>query len=62
VTAQVTKFKIEGDSDIHLALSDGGSYLNAEMPAANCLPKNSRARKAIVVAHKKFKTGLGRGA
>jgi hypothetical protein len=33
VTAQITEFKLEADSDIHLVLFDANSYLIAEMPA-----------------------------
>jgi hypothetical protein len=34
VPAQITEFKLEGDSDIHLVLYDDNAYLVAEMPAA----------------------------
>jgi hypothetical protein len=60
VTAQITEFKLEGDSDIHLVLFDGGAYLIAEMPAAQCLPKKTRDRKAIVAARKKFEASCGK--
>jgi hypothetical protein len=60
VTAQITEFKLEGDSDIHLVLFDGGAYLIAEMPAAQCLPKKTRDRKAIVAARKKFELSCGK--
>jgi len=59
VTAQITQFKLEGDSDIHLVLFDASAYLIAEMPAAECLPKNTRDRKAIIAARKKFTTSCG---
>jgi hypothetical protein len=45
VSAQITEFKLEGDSDIHLVLY-GLGYLIAEMPAAQCIPKKARDRKA----------------
>jgi hypothetical protein len=60
VSAQVTEFKIEGDSDIHLVLFGDGDYLIAEMPAAKCLPKKTRDRKAIIAARKKFETSCGK--
>jgi len=60
VTAQITEFKIEGDSDIHLVLFDAGAYLIAEMPAAQCLPKRTRDRKAIVAARKKDEASCGK--
>jgi hypothetical protein len=59
VLAQITEFKIEGDSDIHLVLFDEGAYLIAEMPAAECLPKTARDRKAIIAARKKFTASCG---
>jgi hypothetical protein len=60
VTAQITEFKLEGDSDIHLVLFDANSYLIAEMPEAQCLPKKTRDRKAIIAARKKFETSCGK--
>ena len=60
VSAQVTEFKLEGDSDIHLVLFGDGDYLIAEMPAATCLPKKTRDRRAIVAARKKFETSCGK--
>jgi hypothetical protein len=59
VTAQITEFKLEGDSDIHLVLFDENAYLIAEMPAAQCLPKKTRDRKAIIAARKKFEASCG---
>ncbi len=59
VRAQITEFKIEGDSDIHLVVFDQGTYLIAEMPAAECLPKKTRDRKAIIAARKKFESSCG---
>jgi hypothetical protein len=60
VLAQITEFKLEGDSDIHLILFGDGAYLIAEMPAGQCLPKSTRDRKAIVAARKKFETNCGK--
>jgi len=60
LTAQITEFKREGDSDIHLILFDAGSYGIAEMPAAACVPKKARARKAIINARKQFETACGK--
>jgi hypothetical protein len=37
VSGQITEFKIEGDSDIHLVLFGDGGYLNAlAAPARTC--------------------------
>jgi hypothetical protein len=60
VTVQITEFKREGDSDIHLILFDPGTYGIAEMPAAACVPKKARARKAIINARKKFEAACGK--
>jgi hypothetical protein len=60
VPAQITEFKLEGDSDIHLVLFDDGGYLIAEMPAAACIPKKARDRKAMVTVRKKFETSCGK--
>ena len=59
ITVQIVKFKAEGDSDIHLILFDGAAYGIAEMPAARCLPKKTRDRKAIIAARKKFTSSCG---
>jgi hypothetical protein len=45
VPAQITEFKLEGDSDIHLVLFGDGAYLIAEMPAPTCIPKNHETAK-----------------
>jgi hypothetical protein len=60
VAGQITEFKLEGDSDIHLVLFDHGDYLIAEMPAANCIPKTARDRKAMIAARKKFEEKCGK--
>jgi hypothetical protein len=60
VTVQITQFKAEGDGDIQLVLFDGGAYGIAKMPAARCLPKKTRARKAIIAARKSFTTHCGK--
>jgi hypothetical protein len=62
VPAQIIEFKIEGDSDIHLVLFGDGGYLIAEMPAAKCLPKKARDRKAMIAVRKKFETRCGQPA
>jgi hypothetical protein len=60
VPAQITEFKLEGDSDIHLILFDAGSYLIAEMPAGQCIPKKARDRKAMIAVRRKFETQCGK--
>ncbi len=60
VSAQITEFKVEGDSDIHLVLFGDGAYLIAEMPAATCIPKGARDRKAMIAVRKRFEGDCGR--
>jgi hypothetical protein len=60
VGAQLVEFKLEGDSDIQLILFDNGADLIAEMPAAQCLPRATRDRKAIVAARQKFEASCGK--
>jgi len=60
VPAQITEFKLEGNSDIHLILFDKDGYLIAEMPAAACIPKKARDRKAMIAVRKKFQTVCGK--
>jgi hypothetical protein len=60
VTVQITEFKREGDSDIHLILFDPGTYGIAEMPAAACVPKKARARKAIINARRSSRLPVGK--
>jgi hypothetical protein len=60
VTAQITEYKKEGDGDIHLILFDANAYGIAEMPAAACVSKTARARKAIINARKHFETACGK--
>jgi hypothetical protein len=59
VDVQITEFKTEGDSDIHLVMFGDGAYGIAEMPAAECLPKKTRDRKAIIAARKRFTANCG---
>jgi hypothetical protein len=54
VNAQIVEYKAEADSDIHLILFGQGGYLIAEMPAAACLPRRTRDRKAIINARRVF--------
>lgn len=59
INVQITEFKLEGESDIHLVMFGDGPYGIAEMPAAKCLPKKTRDRKAIIAARKKFTSSCG---
>ena len=60
VTAQITEYKREANSDIDLILFDAGTYGIAKMPTAACVPKNARARKAIIDARKRFEARCGK--
>lgn len=60
VTAQITEFKLEGDSDIHIVLFGDNAYLIAEMPAPQCIPKKARDRKAMIAVRKKFEANCGK--
>jgi len=51
ITAKVTQYKEEADSDIHLVLYDGsGHHMIAEIPAPNCVTGTSRWRSNIATA------------
>jgi hypothetical protein len=59
VPAQITALKLEADGDIDLALSAGGVYGIAAMPAAACVPKKARARQAIINVRQRFVAACG---
>ena len=59
VVAQVTAYRLESEG-IRLVLFDGGSYLNAVIPAPNCLTRATRARNAIASTWKRFSADCGR--
>jgi hypothetical protein len=68
VRAQIVEYKLEENQDIHLVLFDRGAYLIAEMPAAPCLTRKTRGRRAIIHARRLFEArclsynrGLGPG-
>jgi hypothetical protein len=46
VRAQIVEYKYEEDGDLHIVLCDRGSYLIAEMPAAQRLA-GARARRSF---------------
>jgi hypothetical protein len=57
VIGQVTAFKLD-DGGLRLILYDANAYLQAVIPTPNCLD-NSRARKEIAAAWKRFVTECG---
>ena len=59
VTAQITRYKIEHDRDIHLILLDHGANMIAEMPARICLPRRTRDRRALILVRRMFESRCG---
>ncbi len=59
VTAQITVYKLEEDSEIHLVLFWRGNYMVAEMPSPTCLPRTTRARRTIISARRRFESACG---
>jgi hypothetical protein len=59
VTAEIAGFRLEVDGDIHLVLLAAGFNGTAEMPAAGCLPKRARDRKALVRVRQQFVAACG---
>ena len=62
VTAQITEFKLEPDSDIHMILFGDGAYMTAEIPSPPCLSRRTRLRRAIVNARQLFEQRCGTAA
>ena len=54
VVAQITQYRSEGNGGVRLVLFDGGSYLNAVIPAPSCLSRATRARTDIASAWNLF--------
>ena len=55
LTAVLTQYKIQGDSDIHMVLKDSaGRTMIAEIPYGACVPSTSRWRSAIASARATF--------
>ena len=55
ITATVTAYKTEADSDVHLALSDGkGHTMIAEIPDPGCVGASSPFKAQIAAASKKW--------
>ena len=59
VRAQIVEYKLEEDEDIHLVLFDRDAYSIAEMPAAGCITRKARDRRAIVGARRLFEARCG---
>ena len=59
VKAVILRDRLKSDGDIQLILVAGHSYAHAELPSAACLPRNARARAAILRARRRFVEGCG---
>jgi hypothetical protein len=59
VRAQIVEYKAEEDGDIHIVLFDRGAYMIAEMPAASCLTRRTRARRRMIRVRRSFESRCG---
>jgi hypothetical protein len=59
VVAQIIEYRMDGN-ELRIVLFDHGAYMQAVMPAPQCLPKNARARDQLVAAWDTFVSGCGR--
>ena len=61
VPAQITSFKLEATGALRLVLFDHGAYMNAVIPAPNCLSARSRDRAEVVATWQAFVAKCGKG-
>ena len=59
VNAQITEYRLEDDSDIHMILFGDDAYMIAEMPSPSCLPRRTRLRRSIIDARTLFEQQCG---
>ena len=62
VPAQITSFKLDSTGSVRLLLFDDGAYMNAVIPAPDCLSRASRGRAEIDAAWNLFVTRCGKPA
>jgi hypothetical protein len=62
VKAVIVKDRLEDDGDLQVVLFDRGAYMIAELPEPACLPRTTRARRALVRARRRFEQGCGAAA
>ena len=60
IPAQVTRFRLDATGSVRLELYDDNAYINAVIPAPNCLSAKSRNRKDIIAAWHLFVDQCGR--
>lgn len=60
VPAQITSFKLDATGSVRLVLFDHGAYMNAVIPAPDCLTKRSRGRAEIDAAWNLFVAKCGK--
>jgi hypothetical protein len=61
VPAQITSFKLEATGALRLVLFDHGAYMNAVIPAPNCLSARSRNRAEVIATWQAFVAKCGKG-
>lgn len=59
VYAQITKYKFDSTGAVRLVLYDDNSYMNAVIPAPDCLSSKTRNRADIAAAWRQFTTKCG---
>jgi hypothetical protein len=50
LVAQITLYRLAPNGELQLVLFDSGSYMQAAVPAAACIPLRARQRAAIIAA------------
>jgi hypothetical protein len=61
VPAQVTSYKVEATGAIRLVLFDNPVYMNAVIPAPNCLSARTRERAELIATWQAFVAKCGKG-
>ncbi len=61
VPAQITSFKLEATGALRLVLYDHGAYMNAVIPAPNCLSAKARDRAEVIATWQGFVAKCGKG-
>jgi hypothetical protein len=61
VPAQITSYKLEATGAIRLVLFDNPVYMNAVIPAPNCLSARSRERAEMIATWQAFVAKCGKG-
>jgi hypothetical protein len=54
VVAEITLYRVDSDGTMQLVLFDDGTYMQAEMPAVSCIPRNARNRTGMEAARNAF--------